>query len=76
VDAGYAGQLHVHKDDCRLMDVCLMQGLVAVFGLCHHCQARIGFEQSAKSNAEHWMIVDDHDPALQHGGVSLTSSTF
>jgi hypothetical protein len=58
------------------VDIGKVQGLVPVLSLGDDGQSRVGFEQSAKANAEHWMIVDDHDPALEHGGVSFKSSTF
>jgi len=41
MNPGHAGQLDVHEDDRRFVDVGLMQGLMTVLGLCHHCQARI-----------------------------------
>jgi hypothetical protein len=58
------------------VNISLMERLMSIFGFGNDGQPLVGLEQSAKANAIHWVIVDDHDPALEHVAVSLDAGTF
>ena len=71
LETGHAGELDVHHDQRRLMDLGLMQGVVAVRGFGHHLQSGVLLQDAAETATEQRVIVDDHDPASEHCGGLL-----
>jgi hypothetical protein len=75
MNSGYSRQLHIHQNDGWLVNIRFVKSLMAVLCLSHDGKAGIRFKQSTKSDAIHRMVVNNHDPAFEHRGVSFVSGT-
>jgi hypothetical protein len=76
LETGYTGELDIHHDQGRLVNVGLVEGVVAVRGFGHHLQSRVLIQDAAQTAPEKRMVVDNHDPAFEHCGVSSDLSTI